>query len=186
MSLRFTLLPLVTFLFSTPSFAAPGPTEAVKPPAAAAVAAAAPTTAAPAAAPASPPLNELNLNLFRSPSIGLEYRRWNVSVHAGAYPTVISRNADGDNETSWFFRAGLTHYFLGHSFYGQRPSEFFFDASYVRGLNLGHENGALLEVGYRWMVWSGLNLRLGAAVLLEPGEDAHFNPTPGIGWSQAF
>jgi hypothetical protein len=36
------------------------------------------------------------------------------------------------------------------------------------------------------MVWSGLNLRLGVAVLLEPDRAIRVNPTPGIGWSYAF
>jgi hypothetical protein len=58
--------------------------------------------------------------------------------------------------------------------------------SYLRGLSLGRGNGALAEAGYRWMVWQGINLRLGVAVLLERGHDVKVNPTPGIGWSQAF
>lgn len=129
---------------------------------------------------------ELNLNLFRNPSIGLEYRLGDVSVHGGLYPTIISKNAAGKNQTSWFVRAGLSTFFLGHSFYGQRPSEFYLSASYLRGLNLGRGNAALTEAGYRWMVWQGLNLRIGVAVLLERGSDVKVNPTPGIGWSQAF
>ena len=132
------------------------------------------------------PPQELNLNLFRNPSIGLEYRRGVFAVHAGVYPTVISKNAAGSNETSWFGRAGITWFFLGHSFAGQRPSEFYLSASYLRGMNLGHQNAALADLGYRWMVWRGLNLRLGVAVLLEPGRAVKVNPTPGIGWSQAF
>jgi hypothetical protein len=129
---------------------------------------------------------ELNFNFFRNPSIGLEYRWGAVAVHGGAYPTVISKDAEGVNETTWFLRAGLTAFFLGHSFNGQRPSEFYVSASYLRGLNLGRGNGALAEAGYRWMVWQGINLRLGVAVLLERGRDVKVNPTPGIGWSQAF
>jgi hypothetical protein len=27
-----------------------------------------------------------------------------------------------------------------------------------------HGNAALLDAGYRWMVWKGLNIRLGVAV----------------------
>jgi hypothetical protein len=129
---------------------------------------------------------ELNLNLFRNPSIGLEYRLGAISVHGGLYPTIISQDAAGRNQTSWFVRAGLTTFFLGHSFYGQRPSELYVSGSYLRGLNLGRGNAALAEVGYRWMVWQGLNLRIGVAVLLERGRDVKVNPTPGIGWSQAF
>jgi hypothetical protein len=145
------------------------------------------STQAPASTEKSKRLpQELNINLFRNPSMGLEYRLGAFSVHGGAYPTVISQNAAGENETSWFIRAGLSAYFLGHSFYGQRESEFYVSASYMRGLNLGHENGAAIDVGYRWMVWRGLNVRLGVAVLLEPGREVHVNPTPGIGWSFPF
>jgi hypothetical protein len=139
-----------------------------------------------ALAAASTTPQELNLNLFRNPSMGLEYRWRSVALHGGLYPTVISRDAAGENETTWFIRAGLTTFFLGHAFYGQRPSEFYLSASYLRGLNLGRGNAALAEAGYRWMVWRGLNLRIGVAVLFERGHDVHVNPTPGIGWSQAF
>lgn len=139
------------------------------------------TGSAAAAAP-----NELNLNLFRNPSIGLEYRRGAVAVHGGVYPTIISRNAAGDNETTWFVRTGASLFFLGHSFYGQRPSEFYVSASYLRGLNHGRGNAGLADLGYRWMVWRGLNVRLGVAVLVERGHATKVNPTPGIGWSHSF
>ncbi len=139
-----------------------------------------------AEAPAPAPKQELNVNLFRNPSIGLEYRLGDFAVHAGLYPTIIGKDAAGANRTSWFARAGLTHFFLGHSFYGQRPSELYVSASYLRGLNLGHGHAALTEVGYRWMVWQGINVRLGVAVLLERGREVKVNPTPGIGWSQSF
>jgi hypothetical protein len=139
-----------------------------------------------AAAPDDGPEQELNLNLFRNPSIGFEYRRGFLGGHAGLYPTIIGQDPAGNNETSWFVRAGLTTFFLGHSFYGQRPSEFYLSGSYLRGLNHGHGNAALAEGGYRWMVWRGLNLRLGVATLFEKGEDVKVNPTPGIGWSQSL
>jgi hypothetical protein len=129
---------------------------------------------------------EVSVNLFRNPSIGLEYRLGDVALHAGLYPTIISKDASGQNETSWFLRVGLTYFFLGHSFYGQRQSEFYVSASYLRGFNHGHDNAALADIGYRWMVWRGLNLRIGVAALLERGHDIKINPTPGIGWSQSF
>lgn len=144
------------------------------------------TEVASAAAPAVGLQQELNLNLFRNPSIGLEYRLSDFAVHAGMYPTIISEDAAGNNRTTWFVRAGLTWFFLGHSFYGQRPSEFYLSGSYLRGLHHGRGNGAMAEGGYRWMVWRGLNVRLGAAVLLEPGQVVRVNPTPGIGWSHSF
>jgi hypothetical protein len=132
------------------------------------------------------PPQEINVNLFRNPSIGLEYRLGDFALHAGVYPTIISKNAEGINETSWFLRAGLSYFLLGHSFYGQRPSEFYLSGSYLRGFNHGHGNAALADAGYRWMIWHGLNVRIGVAVLLERGRDVKVNPTPGIGWSQSF
>jgi hypothetical protein len=130
--------------------------------------------------------DELNINAFRNPSIGLEYRRGAVAAHAGLYPTIISKDAMGVNETSWFGRAGASYFLLPHSWYGQRPSEFYVSASYLRGLNLGHGNAALVDVGYRWMVWEGLNVRLGVAMFLERGHAVKINPTPGIGWSTSW
>jgi len=132
------------------------------------------------------PVQELNVNVFRSPSIGLEYRRGAVSVHGGAYPTIISKDAMGAHQTSWFARAGLTFHFLAHSWYGQRPSELYVSASYLRGLNLDHGNAAIVDLGYRWMIWKGLNIRLGVAVLAERKHDIKVNPTPGLGWSTSW
>ena len=131
----------------------------------------------------SRPEQELNVNLFRNPSIGVEYRRGSLAVHVGMYPTIISRDADGEYETSWFAKAGVTAFFLGRSLYGQRESEVYVTASYLRGLDHGHGNAAMVDVGYRWMVWRGLNIRLGVAALIEHGHDVKINPTPGIGWS---
>ena len=132
------------------------------------------------------PRGELNVNVFRNPSIGLEYRRGAVAVHGGLYPTIISRDEMGEFETSWFVRAGVTHFFLPRSWYGQRPSELYISASYLRGLNLDHGNAALLDVGYRWMVWRGVNLRIGAAMFLERNHPVKINPTPGLGWSTSW
>ncbi|GAB3940197.1 hypothetical protein GCM10028805_01590 [Spirosoma harenae] len=125
------------------------------------------------------PRHELSINGFRNPSIGLEYRQNHVSIHAGYYPTAFSAGVN----TS-FLRAGLTYWFLpvGHK---PNPSSFYTSISYVRGLNRDYEdkNGAMGEVGYRWMVWKGLNLRIGVAVLTAPGESLKVNPTPGIGYA---
>jgi hypothetical protein len=139
--------------------------------------------AAAADAPTRRTPHELNLNVFRNPSIGIEYRRDWLAAHAGMYPTIISKDAAGDNETTWFVKAGVTAFFLGTSLYGQRDSEVYASASYMRGLDHGRGNGVLLDVGYRWMVWRGLNVRLGVAALLEPDHETKINPTPGIGWS---
>jgi hypothetical protein len=130
--------------------------------------------------------DELNVNAFRNPSIGLEYRRGFLAAHAGLYPTILSKDQMGSYETSWFTRAGVTAFFLPKSWYGQRPSEFYVSASYLRGLNLDHGNAALVDVGYRWMGWRGLNVRLGVAMFLEREHDVKINPTPGVGWSTAW
>lgn len=47
-------------------------------------------------------------------------------------------------------------------------------------------NGAMAEVGFRWMVWQGLNFRIGVAALASPGLDLKINPTPGISYSFAW
>ena len=134
----------------------------------------------------SKPAEELNVNVFRNPSIGLEYRRGPIAVHGGLYPTIISKDAMGEYETSWYVRTGATAFFLPKAWYGKRPSELYVSASYLRGLNLDHGNAALLDVGYRWMVWNGINVRLGVAVFLERGHDVKVNPTPGLGWSTSW
>jgi hypothetical protein len=51
---------------------------------------------------------ELSVNLFRSPSMGTEYREAFLGIHAGFYPTVISRDAQGLPETTWFLKFGAT------------------------------------------------------------------------------
>lgn len=126
--------------------------------------------------------NEISINGFRNPSVGLEYRRTHVSVHAGYYPTNFTSGV-----TTSFVRTGLTYWFLP---VGQRlnPSSFYTSLSYVRGLDCDYEgaNGAMAEVGFRWMVWQGLNLRLGVAALTAAGQGLKINPTPGISYSFAW
>lgn len=130
------------------------------------------------------PRHELSINAFRNPSIGLEYRRSHVSIHAGYYPTIVSQDRTGTNVTTSFVRTGLTYWF-GPVGRRENPSSFYVSASYVRGLDRDYagDNGAMGEVGFRWFVWRGLNLRVGAAVLVSPGNDLKINPTPGISYS---
>lgn len=126
--------------------------------------------------------NELSVNGFRAPSIGLEYRHRAVSVHGGYYLTNFERNV-----TTRFVKVGLTGWFLP---VGRRenPSSFYASVSYLRGLNRDYEaqNAASAEVGFRWMVWRGLNLRIGAIALAAEGKDVKVNPTPGISYSFFF
>ena len=43
-----------------------------------------------------------------------------------------------------------------------------------------------MEAGFRWMVWKGLNLRIGAIGVAAKGHDLKINPTPGISYSIFF
>lgn len=126
--------------------------------------------------------SELSINGFRSPSIGLEYRYNRVSVHAGYYLTAFD-----EGETTNFINAGLTLWFLpvGEK---ENPSSFFAGASYMRGLNYDYEdkNALGMEAGFRWMVWKGLNVRIGAIVVAADGESIKLNPAGGISYSFFF
>lgn len=126
--------------------------------------------------------NEISINGFRNPSVGLEYRRDQVSVHAGYYPTAFEA---GENTS--FVKVGLTGWFLpvGKE---EQPSSFYAGASYMRGFNRDYDgkNALSIEAGFRWMVWKGLNLRIGAIAVSAKGERVKFNPTPGISYSFFF
>jgi hypothetical protein len=41
----------------------------------------------------------------------------------------------------------------------------------------------MAEVGFRWMIYKGLNLRIGVTTLAAAGESVKVNPTPGISYS---
>ena len=126
--------------------------------------------------------NEFSINGFRNPSIGLEYRHQNVSVHAGYYITAFEEGV-----TTKFLKAGATVWFLP---VGKKdnPSSFYAGASYLRGINLDYKNedAVAMEAGFRWMVWEGLNLRIGAIGVAAKGHDIKINPTPGISYSIFF
>ncbi len=128
------------------------------------------------------PKNTLSINAFRNPSIGLEYQRNQVSAHAGYYITAFESGV-----TTKFLKAGLTYWFLP---VGKKeiPSSFYAGASYLRGINLDYknENAVAMEVGFRWMVWKGLNLRIGAIGVAAKGHDLKINPTPSINYSFKF
>lgn len=122
---------------------------------------------------------ELSINGFRNPSIGLEYRYHQVSAHAGYYPTNFESGV-----TTTFIRAGVTAWLLP---IGKKevPSSFYVSGSYLRGLSRDYkdENAFIADAGFRWMIWKGLNFRIGAAVLIAEGHTPKFNPTPGIGYA---
>jgi hypothetical protein len=125
---------------------------------------------------------EFSINGFRNPSIGVEYRYHQVSVHAGYYTTAFKKG-----EYTNFYKAGVTYYYMpvGKK---ENPSSFYSSLSYAKGINGDYKDKDALinEFGFRWMVWKGLNLRLGVATLLAKGESVKVNPTPGISYSFFF
>ena len=126
--------------------------------------------------------NEISINGFRNPSIGAEYRFKQVSVHAGYYPTNFESGI-----TTEFFRTGVTYWFLP---VGKKedPSSFYGSLSYARGITKDYKekNAGIVELGFRWMVYKGINLRLGVAALTANDKDVKINPTPGISYSFFF
>lgn len=125
---------------------------------------------------------ELSINGFRNPSIGAEYRYKRTSVHAGYYPTNFESGV-----TTEFIKTGLTYWFLpvGKK---ENPSSFYGSLSYARGTSREYKdkNAGVAEIGFRRMVYKGINLRLGVAALAAEGKDLKINPTPGISYSFFF
>lgn len=127
---------------------------------------------------------ELSINAFRNPSIGIEYRYEQVSLHAGYYVTNFEPNI-----TTQFFKTGLSYWFLPMLIgAAKQPSSFYAQASYLRGLNLEYEqrDAASLDVGFRWMIWEGLQVRLGIIALVSVGQPIKINPTPSLNYSFFF
>lgn len=126
--------------------------------------------------------NEFSINGFRNPSIGVEYRYRHVSAHAGYYMTAFEKGV-----TTKFIKAGATAWFLpiGKK---ENPSSFYAGVSYLRGINLAYKNrdAVAMEAGFRWMVWKGINLRLGVIALTAKEKGIKINPTPGISYSFFF
>jgi len=122
---------------------------------------------------------EFSINGFRNPAVGAEFRVKQMSVHAGYYPTAFK-----SGETTSFFKAGTTFWFLpvGKK---ENPSSFYAGASYLRGFDRDYENknAVGIEAGFRWMIWKGLNLRIGAIAVAGGGQSLKINPTPGISYS---
>jgi len=124
---------------------------------------------------------ELSINAFRAPSIGAEFRYRQVSIHAGYYLTAFS------GVTNNFVKAGLTFWFLpvGKK---ENPSSFYSGASYLRGLDNDYKdkNALGVEAGFRWMIWKGLNLRIGIISVAANDESLKLNPAGGISYSFFF
>jgi hypothetical protein len=128
------------------------------------------------------PKNEVSINGFRNPSIGLEYHHYQVSVHAGYYTTAFKKG-----EYTNFIRTGISYWFAPTD-NKEIPSSFYAGVSYLRGLTRSYkdENAFALEGGYRWMAWKGLNVRIGIIALASEGKSVQINPTPGISYSFKF
>lgn len=126
--------------------------------------------------------HEFSINGFRNPSVGVEYRYKSFSVHGGYYPTAFKPGVNTN-----FAKAGVTYWFLpvGKK---ENPSSFYSTVAFARGLSRAYEdkNALIGEVGFRWMVWKGLNIRFGVAALTAKGESVKVNPTPGISYSFFF
>ncbi len=84
-----------------------------------------------------------------------------------------------------YIHNGYSVYAVGQK---EHPSSFYAGASYLRGLNLEYkdQNALGLEAGFRWMIWEGLNFRIGAIALMAKGQDVKINPTPGLSYSFFF
>jgi hypothetical protein len=139
--------------------------------------------------------HELMFNGFRAPSIGLEYRIGVISVHLGAYPTVINEGQSLGDTTAWFGKAGVSLWFLPVQLLGNERSSFYGGASFLNdfeGDGWGH--GAQLEAGFRLVAYEGFFVRLGASALYAPGRSCSTDdcdtlkvrPNPGIGWALAL
>lgn len=126
--------------------------------------------------------HEISLNGFRNPSIGTEYRHRQVSIHAGYYPTNFQSGI-----TTEFIKTGLTYWFLpvGKK---EHPSSFYGSLSYAKGTSREYKDhdAGIAELGFRWMLYKGLNLRIGVAALAAKDQDVKINPTPGISYSFNF
>jgi len=122
---------------------------------------------------------ELSINGFRNPSIGAEFRKKHMSIHAGYYPTAFRA---GENTS--FFKAGVSFWFLpvGNK---ENPSSFYAGVDYLHGFNRDYENKNAfgMEGGFRWMLWKGLNFRIGVIGVAAKGESFKINPAPGISYS---
>ena len=126
--------------------------------------------------------HEISINGFRNPSIGAEYRFRQISVHAGYYPTNFKSGT-----TTEFIKTGITLWFLpvGNK---ENPSSFYGSLSYAKGKTKEYKglDAGIAELGFRWMIYKGLNLRLGVAALAAKNQSVKINPTPGLSYSFSF
>jgi len=148
-------------------------------------------TASPSAA--EPAERELTVHGFRSPSTGVELRDGWLGFHLGLFPLIADEGADG-TRTTWFVKTGVTAYPWRFDLGSGRVSGPFVSLSLMQGLNnewnvansVGQGAGVHGEIGFRWAVTAGLDLRLGVGVLVGSEERVVVHPTPGISWTVAL
>ena len=54
------------------------------------------------------------------------------------------------------------------------------------GSDYEKKNAVSAEAGFRWMIWKGLNFRIGVIAVAAKDQDVKINPTPGISYSFKF
>ncbi len=121
----------------------------------------------------------LSINMFRNPSIGLEYRYNDFSIHSGYYPTNFESNV-----TTEFIRTGITYWFLPFS-KKEIPSSFYTSISFSKGLTKDYKNkdAGMIEAGISLMIFKGINFRIGTTVLFTKNKKTEINPTPGLNYT---
>jgi hypothetical protein len=117
---------------------------------------------------------EWSLNGFRNPSVGLEYRKGDYSVHAGYYSTILRDPGSARSEASGFARVGATRWF---------DDRWYVSASALRGVDGPRDgrNFVIVEAGAQVRPHPKVALRLGVAVIpAAHGFKTKVNPTPGV------
>jgi hypothetical protein len=128
--------------------------------------------------------NEVSINGFRNPSIGLELRHNQFSVHAGYYTTIHSSEGKAQDHSNNFLKAGLSVWYLPFG-KAETPSALYSSASWLLGIDQEYkgQQAVMIETGARLHIWHGLNVRLGIAALMAADKSTQINPTPGISYS---
>lgn len=136
---------------------------------------------------------ELTVHGFRSPSMGVELRDHWLGFHVGLFPLIADDGLDG-SRTTWFLKTGLTVYPVRFALGSRRPSGPFASVSLLQGLNnewnvaesVSQGTGVHGELGFRWAVGQGLDLRLGIGIAAGSEGRVIVHPTPGVSWSVAL
>jgi hypothetical protein len=131
------------------------------------------------------------LHGFRNPATGVEIRQAAVGFVVGFYPTTVDSGPEGENRTTWFTKTGIFWYPFGFDAGELGLLEPYMGVSLVQGLgnawnvseSILHGSGMTFDAGLRWALLGGLDLRLGAVLLVGFDGRLYWNPAPGIGRS---